>query len=390
MKRWKKRKHEKKNDKMYRHARQRVRALRKNDTSSNSLFATFSASTFALTFSTCRKCDFCHKYKSFFQFLFFNFNKEFRSMYLHCFIDDINNLDEIEWCWIENHEALCLNFVFNDKKHAFCKKYDDVRRHDRVSHTLNSITESKSLKISTVSSKNWKLITNFYTKLAEMKRTICEICNERRFDMKLKQLKKQFMCDRCWRDVKKYSERIVTWNAQNDMNSQSISEHLSQLIIAEKLLIARVHVMMNSRRVKKCQYKYFDYVINFMQNIVKIVNRLLFLSIEIQVVILKFSFNDVKNSKIHRRFEENFRVRREHVEIWFKYLIEHHFDYKELSIDVDRLSQLFVNDSIFNQLTTHEKLNENAEKNQKISLNILFLRRQIVAQWCWRRRRRFR
>ena len=386
----KKKKTRKKSDKMYRHARQRVRTLRKNDTSSNSLFATFFASTSALTFSAYRKCDFCHKYKSLFQFLFSDFNEEFRSMCLHCFIDDINNLNEIEWCWIENHETLCFDFVFNDRKHAFCKKCDNVRRHDRVSHTFSSVTESKSLEISTVSSKNWNLITNFYTKFEKMKRTVCEICNERRFNMKLKQLKKQFMCDRCWRDVKKYSEKIVTWNAQNDMNSQSIFKHLSQLIIAEKLLIVRVHVMMNSRRVKKCQYKYFDHVINFMQNIVKIVNRFLFLSIEIQIMILKFSFNDVKNSKTHRRFEENFRVRREHVEIWFKYLIEHHFDYKELSIDVDKLSQLFVNDSIFNQLTTHEKLNESAEKNQKISLNMLSLRRQVVAQWCWRRRRRFR
>ena len=375
---------------MYRHTRQRVRALRKSDTSSNSLSATFSASTFAFESSACRKCDSCHKHKNLFQFLFSDFNEEFRSTCLHCFIDDINNLDETEWCWVENHDALCSDFVSNDRKLACCKKCDDVRRHDRVSHTSNSIINSKSLEISTVSSKNWNLITNFYTKLEKMKRIVCEICNERRFDMKLKQLKKQFMCDRCWRDVKKYSEKIVTWNAQNDMNSQFISEHLSQLIIAEKLLIARAHVMMNSRRVKKCQYKYFDHVINFMQNIVKIVNRFSFLSIEIQVVILKSSFNDVKNSKIHRRFEENFRVRREHVEIWLKYLIEHHFDYKELSIDVDKLSQLSVNDSIFNQLTTHEKLNENAEKNQEISLNMLSLQRQVVAQWCWRRRRKLR
>ena len=92
----KKKKTRKKSDKMYRYARQRVRALRKNDTSSNSLSATFSASTSALTFSAYRKCDFCHKYKSFSQFLFSDFNKKFRSMCLHCFIDDINNLDEIE------------------------------------------------------------------------------------------------------------------------------------------------------------------------------------------------------------------------------------------------------------------------------------------------------
>ena len=60
--------------------------------------------------------------------------------------------------------------------------------------------------------------------------------------------------------------------------------------------------------------------------------------------------------------------------------IKHHFDYKELSIDVDRISQLSVKDLIFNQLTTHEKLTKNAdfdEKNQKISLNILTLRRQV-------------
>ena len=166
--------------------------------------------TFALTFSACRKCDSCHKYKSLFQFLFFDFNEKFRSMCLHCFIDDINNLNEIEWCWIENHETLCFDFVFNDRKHAFCKKCDDVRRHDRVSHTLSSVINSKNLETSTVLSKDWNLITNFYTKFEKMKRTVCEICNKRRFDMKLKQLKKQFMCDRCWRDVKKYFEKIVT------------------------------------------------------------------------------------------------------------------------------------------------------------------------------------
>ena len=85
-----------KSDKEYRHARQHARVLRKNDTSLNSLFATFSASTSALTFSACRKCDSCQKYKSLFQFLSSNFNEEFRSMCLHCFIDEINNLDEVK------------------------------------------------------------------------------------------------------------------------------------------------------------------------------------------------------------------------------------------------------------------------------------------------------
>ena len=138
--------------------------------------------------------------------------------------------------------------------------------------------------------------------------------------------------------------------------------------------------MINSRRVKKCQYKYFNHVINFMQNIVKIDNRFLFLLIGIQIMILNFSFSHVKSNKTHCRFEKKFCVRRNFVEIRFKCLIKHYFDYKELSIDVDKLPQLFVNDAIFNQLTTHEKLNDSAafhEKNLKISLNMLILRRQI-------------
>ena len=85
------------------------------------------------------------------------------------------------------------------------------------------------------------------------------------------------------------------------MDLQFITTYLFQLILIKELLIVRVYVIINSRRVKKCEYKYSNYVINFMQNIVKIVYRFSFLSIEIQIIILKLSFNNVKNNKIYRR-----------------------------------------------------------------------------------------
>ena len=44
-------------------------------------------------------------------------------------------------------------------------------------------------------------------------------------------------------------------------------------------------------------------------------SSIVFLSIEIQVVILKYSFNNVKNNKTYRRLKKNFRVRRDYVEI---------------------------------------------------------------------------
>ena len=80
---------------------------------------------------------------------------------------------------------------------------------------------------------------------------------------------------------------------------------------------------------------------------------------------MKYSFNDVKNNKIYRRFKKNFRVRRNYVKIRLKYLIEYHFDYNKFNIDVDKLLQLFINDSIFKQLTTHEKLNKNVDLDEK-------------------------
>ena len=64
-----------------------------------------------------------------------------------------------------------------------------------------------------------------------------------------------------------------------------------------------------------------------------IINRLPSLPAEVQVVVLKPSSNGTKNSRTHRRFEEEFRAGRDHVEIWLKYLIEHHPIYKDFSIN---------------------------------------------------------
>ena len=211
-----------------------------------------------------------------------------------------------------------------------------------------------------------------------MKRSVCDICNERRFNMKLKIFKKQSMCDRCWRDGKKYFEKIVTY-AQNNMNSQSISAHLFQLTVAEKLLIVRVHVMMNLRRVKNVSKIFWSCHQFYAKHCQSRYSFFMFINRNLNMI-LKSLFHDVKNNKIHHQFKENFRVRRDHVEIWLKYLIEHHFDYKILSLDVDKLLSLFVNNSIFNLLMKHEKLNESVdldEKNQKISLNMLILRLQV-------------
>jgi hypothetical protein len=99
------------------------------------------------------------------------------------------------------------------------------------------------------------------------------------------------------------------------MNSFSVSSHFFSLSIAEKLLIARAHVLMNLRRVKECQYKYSRHVINFMQNTAKIVHRLSNLSTDLQMLVLKSVSFSTRNSNVFMQFREMFRVRRKNVEI---------------------------------------------------------------------------
>jgi hypothetical protein len=150
------------------------------------------------------------------------------------------------------------------------------------------------------------------------------------------------------------------------LNSQCLFFHLSHFFIAEKLLIARVHILMNYRRLKNCQYKYFEHVVNFMQNTVKIIHYFLFLSFELQVLILKFAFRSTKENNAQRVFERIFRAQRKHVEIWLKFFIKHHLDYKTIEFDSNRLIQMSKNESIWNKIFC---INDSISKKNRVVLN---------------------
>ena len=84
----------------------------------------------------------------------------------------------------------------------------------------------------------------------------------------------------------------------NLMNLKIVSFYLSNLLIAKKLFIARIYVLMNYSRVKSVQYKYFNHIINFMQNISKIVRRLLLFLRKLKIFHLKFFSSDLKNNVV--------------------------------------------------------------------------------------------
>ena len=122
-------------------------------------------------------------------------------------------------------------------------------------------------------------------------------------------------CLRCRKNRTRNSNDISLFEEENVMNSESISFHFSSLSITEELLIARAHVLMNLRRVRECQYKYSEHVVNFMQNIAKIIHRFSNLLENLQMLVLKSAFSFAKNSNVFMQFRETFRVRRKYVEM---------------------------------------------------------------------------
>jgi hypothetical protein len=143
-----------------------------------------------------------------------------------------------------------------------------------------------------------------------------------------------------------------------------IPSHLPSLFIAEELLIARAHVLMDLRRVKGCQYKYSGHVVNFMQNTAKIIHRLPSLSSELQMLVLKPSSSSIKESNVSLSFRETFRVRRKNVETWLEFLIQNHSLNKIIRINFEKLEQLPEDDSIWDQLSTADDPLQKDKTNQ--------------------------
>jgi len=91
--------------------------------------------------------------------------------------------------------------------------------------------------------------------------------------------------------------------------------NLSELFLIKEMLIVKAHVIIKFHHVKKHQYKYIDHVINFVQNIFKIVNQLLSFSFELQVLLLKFIILIIENSNMNHQFKCIFHVHHHNIEV---------------------------------------------------------------------------
>jgi hypothetical protein len=106
-----------------------------------------------------------------------------------------------------------------------------------------------------------------------------------------------------------------------------------------KMLIARVHLFMEVRRVRGAQYKYTGHVINFLRETTRVYAKLPLLPHDLDVVVLRPA-NANTDGRPRRQFMRDFRVRVAPIRQWLIHLKRHHLGYRDIDIDDDALRQL--------------------------------------------------
>ena len=127
------------------------------------------------------------------------------------------------------------------------------------------------------------------------------------------------------------------------MEIGAIPAHLPILTQTEEMLIARAHVHVQVRRIRGHQYKYSGHTVNFMQDNMKLYDRLPLLPANLDIVLLRPSSRNTTDREqplLECQFERDFRVRRSAILIWRQFLGQNHPHYQNVTIDDEALNSL--------------------------------------------------
>ena len=224
--------------------------------------------------------------------------------------------------------------------------------------TLRDRIEQHELSLPAISEQHWDYVTSYHQKLCQKRREVCDICSEIGFEMNLRREGPDNdlqIYPRCLKDRQKRTHHIDLFSAANNMDPGPVPQHLPQLSMAAELLVARAHITMSLWRYRGQQYQYSGHIVSYMQNVPKIVSRLPSLPSKLQILRLKPArFNP--NQTVQKDFERQCRVKRADIEVWLKYLIQHHPDYKDIVIDAGRLSALPEDGSVLDELSSTQSV----------------------------------
>ena len=109
------------------------------------------------------------------------------------------------------------------------------------------------------------------------------------------------------------------FSLENYIDPGRIDHDLSILTVVEEMLIARIHIYMEVRKIRGVQYKYSPHVCSFLRDTNKIYNTLLLISKELDLILLR-SRNISFDLRLARQFVADIRIRRSTIEAWLRFL----------------------------------------------------------------------
>jgi ATP-dependent DNA helicase PIF1 len=131
------------------------------------------------------------------------------------------------------------------------------------------------------------------------------------------------------------------------------------------MLIARVSLHIQVKRVRGLQYRYSGHTVCFMQNTIRMVTKLPLLPTQLNLVLLK-PRNHNQNPHLQSRYAEDFRVRKNHIIAWLRFLKEHHPGYVDIELDEEALSALPCDSDISDNVTALEDPEPSTETAEPI------------------------
>ena len=178
----------------------------------------------------------------------------------------------------------------------------------------------------------------------------CQRCQEHGFLMDLK----DSVCYRCFvRDTDNRKQPVTPFlmSADNHIDPGIVPSHLPELTQVEEMVIARAHVQMLVKRVRGHQYHYTGHCVTFLQNIIRTVDVLPNLPSELDIVLLRPPESYTDDPRYRRQFRADFRVRRQHVLTWLRFLKANHPGYRYITISTDRIATLPVDGDVSSSVT---------------------------------------
>jgi ATP-dependent DNA helicase PIF1 len=226
-------------------------------------------------------------------------------------------------------------------------------------------TSADYLQDEAIKETDWQLLQNFHIAIKSEIMETCNRCNERWFNMDLK----DNVCGKCRRvDAKKEDDEPYLYRTLNNADPGDVSHSLPKLSGVEEMLIARVHVFMQAWLKRGVQYKYKGHVVHFLCNTGMIYHKLPLLPSELNITIIRPN-NTATVPWINQQSNKDTRVWRSHVRVWLQYLRRHHYGYRNIEISNYRLNELPVDDDVEDQLIVQDQAGANTEAEEQARSN---------------------